>query len=42
MEGEDEDTGAEDSFVQQGFWKKFLILVAGSFMNFLTGVVILL
>lgn len=42
MEGEDEDTGAEDSFVQQGFWKKFIILVAGSFMNFLTGVVILL
>lgn len=41
MEGEDEDTGAEDSFVQQGFWKKFIILVAGSFMNFLTGFVLL-
>ena len=42
MEGEDEDTGNERSFVRQGFWKKFVILAAGSFMNFLTGVVILL
>ncbi len=42
MEGEDEDTGDERSFVRQGFWKKALILVAGSLMNFLTGVVILL
>jgi regulator of sigma E protease len=42
MEGEDEDTGDERSFVRQGFWKKFLILAAGSLMNFLTGVVILL
>lgn len=42
MEGEDEDTGDERSFVRQGFWKKFVILSAGSFMNFLTGVVILL
>ena len=42
MEGEDEDTGDERSFVRQGFWKKFVILAAGAFMNFLTGVVILL
>ena len=42
MEGEDEDTGDERSFVRQGFWKKFVILAAGSFMNFLTGFVILL
>lgn len=42
MEGEDEDTGDERSFVRQGFWKKLVILAAGSFMNFLTGVVILL
>ena len=42
MEGEDEDTGDERSFVRQGFWKKLIILAAGSFMNFLTGVVILL
>ena len=42
MEGEDEDTGDSRSFVRQGFWKKFIILAAGSLMNFLTGVVILL
>lgn len=42
MEGEDEDTGDKRSFVRQGFWKKFLILVAGAAMNFLTGVVIIL
>ncbi|MBQ9492827.1 MAG: site-2 protease family protein [Oscillibacter sp.] len=41
MEGEDEDTGNERSFVRQKAWKKFLILVAGAFMNFLTGVVII-
>ncbi|MDD3346513.1 site-2 protease family protein [Oscillibacter sp.] len=42
MEGEDEDTGDRRSFVRQGFWKKFFILAAGSLMNFLTGVLILL
>ena len=42
MEGEDEDTGDERSFVRQGFWKKFLILAAGSGMNFLMGLVIVL
>ena len=42
MEGEDEDTGDERSFVRQGIFKKFLILAAGSIMNFLTGVCILL
>jgi len=42
MEGEDEDTGDARSFVRQGFWKKLLILAAGSLMNFLTGVVIIL
>ena len=42
MEGEEEDTGNERSFVRQKAWKRFLILVAGAFMNFLTGVVILL
>lgn len=42
MEGEDEDTGDERSFVRQGFFKKFLILAAGSLMNFLTGILILL
>lgn len=42
MEGEDEDTGNERSFVRQKAWKKFLILVAGAFVNFLTGVIIIL
>lgn len=42
MEGEDEDTGDERSFVRQGFWKKLLILAAGSAMNFIAGVCILL
>lgn len=42
MEGEDEDTGDERSFVRQGFWEKFLILAAGSGMNFLMGLVIVL
>ncbi len=42
MEGEDEDTGDERSFVRQGFWKKLVILAAGAFMNFLTGLVIIL
>ena len=41
MEGEDEDTGAERSFVRQGFLKKFVILVAGAFMNFVAGVLII-
>ena len=40
MEGEDEDTGDNRSFVRQGFWKKFIILAAGAFMNFVMGVVI--
>ena len=42
MEGEDEETGHERSFVRQGFWKKLLILAAGSLMNFLAGALILL
>ncbi len=42
MEGEDEDTGDSRSFVRQPLWKKFLILVAGTVMNFLTGLVIVL
>lgn len=40
MEGEDEDTGDKRSFVRQGFWKKFVILAAGSFMNFVAGLLI--
>ena len=40
MEGEDEDTGNIRAFTRQGFWKKLVILAAGAFMNFLTGLLI--
>lgn len=40
MEGEDEDTGSERSFTCQRMWKKLVILAAGAFMNFLTGLLI--
>ncbi len=42
MEGEDEDTGDPRSFTTQPGWKRFIILVAGSFMNFLLGFLIVL
>ncbi len=40
MEGEDEDTGDPRSFHKAKTWKKFIILVAGAFMNFLVGFLI--
>lgn len=40
MEGEDEDTGDPRAFARQAGWKKIIILCAGSFMNFLLGLVI--
>lgn len=42
MEGEDETSDNPRALNRQGFWKKALIFVAGSFSNFLTGFVILL
>jgi len=42
MEGEDEDSGDPKAFCVQPAWKKFIILVAGSFMNLLLGFVIIL
>lgn len=42
MEGEDEDTDAPDSFLKKPAWKKIIILSAGSFMNFVAGVFLLL
>lgn len=42
MEGEDEATDDPGSFSAKPGWKKFIILVAGSAMNFLTGLVLLL
>ena len=40
MEGEDEDTGDPGAFTRQPAWKRAIILVAGSFMNFLLGFII--
>ena len=42
MEGEEGDSSDPRSFENKAAWRKVIILVAGSFMNFLTGVVILL
>ncbi len=41
MEGEDEDTDNPRSFQKAAWWKRVIILVAGSAMNFLTGLVLL-
>ena len=40
MEGEDEDTDNPRSFQKAAWWKRLVILVAGSFMNLLTGLII--
>jgi regulator of sigma E protease len=40
MEGEDEDTDNPRSFQKAAWWKRLIILVAGSFMNFIIGVAI--
>ena len=42
MEGEDEDSVDERALNRQGFWKQFIIFVAGAAMNFLTGFLIIL
>ena len=42
MEGEDEDSDDPSALNNQGFWKKLLIYAAGAFMNFLTGLLIIL
>ncbi len=41
MEGEDEDSGDPRAFVVQPAWKKILILCAGSFNNFLLGLIVI-
>lgn len=41
MEGEDEATDDPRSFECQAGWKKFIILAAGAFMNFVAGFLIL-
>lgn len=42
MSGEDEESDEPRAFTNQAAWKRALILVAGSFMNFLLGFVIIL
>ena len=42
MAGEDEESDDPRAFTNQGFWKKFVILCAGSFMNLVLGVVLIL
>ena len=41
MEGEDTDTDNPRSFQKAAWWKRLIILVAGYFMNFVTGIVIM-
>ena len=40
MEGEDEDTEDPHSFQKASWWKRLIILVAGSAMNFLAGLLL--
>lgn len=40
MEGEDKDTDSPRSFQKASWWKRLIILLAGSFMNFLMGFVL--
>jgi len=41
MEGEDEDTDNPHSFQKAAWWKRLIILVAGSAMNFITGLLLM-
>lgn len=41
MEGEDEQSDNPRAFTSKCWWKRLVILCAGSFMNFLTGLVVL-
>ena len=41
MEGEDEESDNPRAFTSKTWWKRLIILAAGSFMNFLTGLVVL-
>ena len=41
MEGEDSDTENPRSFQKAAWWKRLIILVAGSAMNFLVGILIM-
>ena len=41
MEGENEDTDNPRSFLKAAWWKRLIILLAGSAMNFVTGVLLM-
>ncbi len=41
MEGEDKDTDNPHSFQKAAWWKRLIILVAGSAMNFITGLLLM-
>lgn len=42
MEGEDEESDDPRAFGNAAAWKKVIVLVAGAFMNFLTGLIVVL
>ena len=42
MEGEDGDSENPKAFTQAAWWKRLIILVAGAFMNFVAGLLILI
>ena len=42
LEGEDEDTENPKSFQKAAWWKRLIVLVAGSFMNLITGFLLLM
>ena len=42
MEAEDEESSDPRAFTNQRPWKKLIILVAGSFMNFLLGIILIM
>ncbi len=42
MEGEDQDTDNPRSFQKAAWWKRLIILVAGSAMNFIAGILIMI
>ena len=41
MEGEDEDTENPRSFQKAAWWKRLIVLLAGAFMNFVIGVLLI-
>lgn len=41
MEGEDEDSNDKNAFNNKSVWKRMLVVVAGAFMNFLLGFVLI-